>query len=46
MAAPDSAGLYCPGLECLSTRKSGTILAAAKETRAIVSHILGRIGKA
>ena len=38
-----AAGLYFPGLDFASTRKSGTILAAAEESRTIVAHILGRI---
>ena len=39
-----TSGLYFPGLDFASTRKSGTILAAADETRRIVSHILARLG--
>ncbi len=39
-------GLYFPGLDFASTRKSGTILAAAEESRTIVAHILGRLGRA
>lgn len=39
-----TSGLYFPGLDFASTRKSGTILAAADETRRIVAHILARLG--
>ncbi|MGN6486523.1 MAG: hypothetical protein ACTHLT_01725 [Devosia sp.] len=38
-----AAGLYFPGLDFASNRKSGTILAAAEESRTIVAHLLGRI---
>ena len=38
-------GLYFPGLDFASTRKSGTILAAAEEASAMVAHILGRLGR-
>ena len=39
-------GLYFPGLDFAATRKSGTILAAAEETRTIAAHILARLGRA
>ncbi len=39
------AGLYFPGLDFASTRKSGTILASIDESRTIVSHILTRLGR-
>jgi putative flavoprotein involved in K+ transport len=39
------AGLYYPGLDFASTRKSGTMLAAIEESRAIVTHILERLGR-
>lgn len=38
------AGLYFPGLDFASTRKSGTMLAAIEESQAIVAHILERLG--
>jgi putative flavoprotein involved in K+ transport len=37
-------GLYYPGLDFASTRKSGTMLAAIEESQAIVAHILERLG--
>ncbi len=40
-----AAGIYFAGLDFASTRKSGTILASVDESRAIVAHILGRLGK-
>ena len=36
-------GLYFPGLDFASTRKSGTILASADESRVMVQHILQRL---
>jgi putative flavoprotein involved in K+ transport len=39
------AGLYYPGLDFASTRNSGTMLAAIEESRAIVAHILERLGR-
>jgi putative flavoprotein involved in K+ transport len=39
-----TSGLYFHGPDFAATRKSGTILAAADETRRIVAHILGRPG--
>lgn len=41
-AAP---GLYFPGLDFASTRKSGTILAVAEESRTIAEHIARRLGQ-
>jgi putative flavoprotein involved in K+ transport len=38
-------GIYFPGLDLASTRKSGTILASIDESRTIVGHILGRLGR-
>ena len=38
-------GLYYPGLDFAVTRKSGTILAAAEETRTMVAHICQRLGR-
>ena len=38
-------GLYFPGLDFASTRKSGTILAAAEESSTMVTHILERLGR-
>lgn len=38
-------GLYFPGLDFASTRKSGTVLAAAEEARTFVTHILARLGR-
>ncbi|MDB5529891.1 MAG: FAD-dependent oxidoreductase [Devosia sp.] len=38
-------GLYFPGLDFASTRKSGTILASVDESRAIVRHILQRLSQ-
>lgn len=38
-------GLYFPGLDFASTRKSGTILAAAEESLRMVAHILERLGR-
>lgn len=38
-------GLYFPGLDFASTRKSGTILAAAEESLTMVAHILERLGR-
>lgn len=38
-------GLYFPGLDFASTRKSGTILAAAEDASTMVAHILGRLGR-
>jgi putative flavoprotein involved in K+ transport len=40
-----ASGVYFAGLDFASTRKSGTILASADESRAIVGHILGRLGQ-
>jgi putative flavoprotein involved in K+ transport len=39
-------GVYFPGLDFASTRKSETILAIANESRTIVGHILGRLDRA
>jgi putative flavoprotein involved in K+ transport len=39
-------GLYFPGLDFATTRKSGTVLAAAEEARTMVTHMLGRLGRA
>jgi putative flavoprotein involved in K+ transport len=36
-------GLYFPGLDFASTRKSGTILAAGEEARSMVAHMLERL---
>ena len=36
-------GIYFPGLDFASTRKSGTIMAAVDEARTIVGHIVGRL---
>ena len=41
-----ASGLYFPGLDFASTRKSGTVLAATEEARTMVTHILGRLGRA
>jgi putative flavoprotein involved in K+ transport len=38
-------GLYFPGLDFASTRKSGTILASAEESHLIVGDILRRLGR-
>jgi putative flavoprotein involved in K+ transport len=38
-------GLYFPGLDFASTRKSGTILASTDESRTIVGDILRRLGR-
>jgi putative flavoprotein involved in K+ transport len=38
-------GLYFPGLDFASTRKSGTILAAADESSRMIPHILDRLGR-
>ena len=38
-------GLYFPGLDFASTRKSGTILAADEEAHTIVAHIRERLGR-
>ncbi len=38
-----ASGLYFPGLDFASTRKSGTILAATEEAQRIVAHIFGRL---
>ena len=40
-----ASGIYFAGLDFASTRKSGTILVSAEESRAIVGHILGRLGQ-
>jgi putative flavoprotein involved in K+ transport len=40
-----ASGLYFPGLDFASTRKSGTILAITDESRTIVGHILRRLGQ-
>ena len=39
-----ASGLYFPGLDFASTRKSGTVLAAAEESARMVAHILKRAG--
>jgi putative flavoprotein involved in K+ transport len=39
-----ASGVYFPGLDFASTRKSGTILASLDESRTIVGDILGRLG--
>lgn len=41
-----AAGLYFPGLDFASTRKSGTILASIEESRTIVEDIRRRLGQA
>lgn len=41
-----AAGIYFAGLDFASTRKSGTILSSADESRTIVGHILGRLSQA
>ena len=38
-------GIYFPGLDFASTRKSGTILAIVDESRTIVRHILQRLSQ-
>ena len=40
-----ASGVYFPGLDFASTRKSGTIMAAVDEARTIVGHIVGRLGR-
>jgi putative flavoprotein involved in K+ transport len=40
-----ASGLYFAGLDFASTRKSGTILASADESRTIVGHILRRLSQ-
>lgn len=40
-----AAGIYFAGLDFASTRKSGTILSSADESRTIVGHILGRLSQ-
>jgi putative flavoprotein involved in K+ transport len=40
-----ASGLYFPGLDFASTRKSGTVLAAAEESARMVPHILKRVGR-
>jgi hypothetical protein len=40
-----ASGLYFPGLDFASTRKSGTVLAAAEESARMVAHILKRVGR-
>jgi putative flavoprotein involved in K+ transport len=40
-----ASGLYFPGLDFASTRKSGTVLAASQDARTMVAHILGRLGR-
>jgi putative flavoprotein involved in K+ transport len=40
-----ASGLYFPGLDFASTRKSGTVLAAAEESARMTAHILKRVGR-
>lgn len=40
-----ASGIYFPGLDFASTRKSGTILASIDESRTIVGHIVRRLSQ-
>jgi putative flavoprotein involved in K+ transport len=40
-----ASGVYFPGIDFASTRKSGTILASIDESRTMVGHILRRLGR-